>query len=609
MDLTAETIYPDVGQDSEPLQDNFYTPANQDFYHSGQYSELDQCEQEIRLFKLLAPEEEGQIKVELETTRLKCHTEMPKKYNAISYFAGKHFETEVIYVNDVEFNAFANLVSALRQIQSSKEFLDQNNHPQLFWADQICINQSKLDERSHQVNFMRKIYEHANVVLAYLGPSSNDHNWVKAASQLEAGRTQDCSINLDEETLTFDGDKYISVHDQEFQQDWESLRALLKCPWWHRGWIYQEVLVAQKVVVLFGAGIMDWDHLTCALHIVHELKRLLYVQLFNGKSSEAMCRVLCGHEPASHGVFLVQQRHKWQADREANILELLCHARRCEVTDARDRVFAFTGLADPGYGIIPDYKATISALVRHICKRIILFDENLNSLIYCTTNREWRSKRKDIPSWSSDWSCRKIENFYFIYGPAMHSPRFRASDHTTSAVAFHSHGHDADSILEVQCLFIDRLANEGSLGPFSESCELQNDKEWKRLAGSTSKTSRESYVINKTMSLKVAFVRVLLRGRRPKDPQRGLINRQLTLEYGRFFRSPKGYLGVTKHIGDLRCTDYICVLLGAAVPFILRRIDDHFILISDAYVEGLMYGEAIKLMEQGVLSVETIRIH
>jgi hypothetical protein len=81
------------------------------------------------------------------------------------------------------------------------------------------------------------------------------------------------------------------------------------------------------------------------------------------------------------------------------------------------------------------------------------------------------------------------------------------------------------------------------------------------------------------------------------------------LKMGRTFRSPGHYIGVTKMGTDVRPTDHICVILGANVPFILRKIEDHFMLISDAYVEGLMYGEAIKMMRRGILDVATVDIH
>jgi hypothetical protein len=44
----------------------------------------------------------------------------------------------------------------------------------MLWADQICIDQSNLDERSQQVLLMKAIYEKALTVFVYLGEGSPD---------------------------------------------------------------------------------------------------------------------------------------------------------------------------------------------------------------------------------------------------------------------------------------------------------------------------------------------------------------------------------------------------------------------------------------------------
>jgi hypothetical protein len=74
-----------------------------------------------------------------------------------------------------------------------------------------------------------------------------------------------------------------------------------------------------------------------------------------------------------------------------------------------------------------------------------------------------------------------------------------------------------------------------------------------------------------------------------------------------FFRSPKGYIGLA-HPGA-KHTDKICILLGASVPFILRWCADHYVLVSEAYVHGLMYGEAINMAMRGELEVEAVNIY
>ena len=50
--------------------------------------------------------------------------------------------------------------------------------------------------------------------------------------------------------------------------------------------------------------------------------------------------------------------------------------------------------------------------------------------------------------------------------------------------------------------------------------------------------------------------------------------------------------------------DLICVLFGCSIHVILREIDGHYILISDAYVSGYMYGEGIEELMQWSLHSE-----
>jgi hypothetical protein len=60
----------------------------------------------------------------------------------------------------------------------------------------------------------------------------------------------------------------------------------------------------------------------------------------------------------------------------------------------------------------------------------------------------------------------------------------------------------------------------------------------------------------------------------------------------RFFITEKGYMG----LGSLgtKPGDCVCILFGGPTPFILRDLDaGHHQFISDAYVHGVMHGEAL----------------
>jgi len=75
------------------------------------------------------------------------------------------------------------------------------------------------------------------------------------------------------------------------------------------------------------------------------------------------------------------------------------------------------------------------------------------------------------------------------------------------------------------------------------------------------------------------------------------------MHWKRFAASLKGYLTsvpVSSLPGDI-----LCIVMGAAVPFVLRPVDGGYQLIGECYVHGLMNGEALKIPE---LKVETLII-
>jgi len=55
--------------------------------------------------------------------------------------------------------------------------------------------------------------------------------------------------------------------------------------------------------------------------------------------------------------------------------------------------------------------------------------------------------------------------------------------------------------------------------------------------------------------------------------------------------------------------DIICVLLGCKCPVILRSVENHYILIGEAYIDGCMYGEALRTAANGSLKLQTFDIY
>jgi hypothetical protein len=90
----------------------------------------------------------------------------------------------------------------------------------------------------------------------------------------------------------------------------------------------------------------------------------------------------------------------------------------------------------------------------------------------------------------------------------------------------------------------------------------------------------------------------------------GLYSVQLdrTCHRRRFFATSRGQIGFGPTHTQPR--DLICVFYGGETPYILRKdpAADTFELIGEAYVHGLMYGEAFEMRDQGLVSDTTITI-
>lgn len=67
-----------------------------------------------------------------------------------------------------------------------------------------------------------------------------------------------------------------------------------------------------------------------------------------------------------------------------------------------------------------------------------------------------------------------------------------------------------------------------------------------------------------------------------------------------FARSSKDYYILGPEIMEVG--DVICVLLGGKIPFCLRPRGNHYFLVGECYVHGLMDGEAVEMMNRRELS-------
>ncbi|KAF1992191.1 HET-domain-containing protein, partial [Aulographum hederae CBS 113979] len=137
------------------------------------------------------------------------------RYEALSYAWEGQKPTERFICEGKELLITANCLSALRSIWAKFTV-----HA-CVWIDAICIDQSNVAERGHQVGLMRDIYSHAFLTAIWLGDESDN-------SRL-------CFRRM------MDSDRGGRLKAEELR----SLFDLLRRNWFQRAWVLQEVAVAK----------------------------------------------------------------------------------------------------------------------------------------------------------------------------------------------------------------------------------------------------------------------------------------------------------------------------------------------------------------------------
>ncbi|KAF2168766.1 hypothetical protein M409DRAFT_20783 [Zasmidium cellare ATCC 36951] len=104
-------------------------------------------------------------------------------YAALSYAWKEEGESDPegrLIVNGLAVEVQSNLYNAIRSLCNTMRADEL-----MLWVDFICINQADLDERGHQVQLMRRIYEQATYVVAWLGLPHRDEQIQKAIEFME----------------------------------------------------------------------------------------------------------------------------------------------------------------------------------------------------------------------------------------------------------------------------------------------------------------------------------------------------------------------------------------------------------------------------------------
>jgi hypothetical protein len=247
-------------------------------------------------------------------------------YIALSYAWGVNVRYADIGLNGSPFPVAKNLWDFLVQVRSDDRYA-------VYWIDAICIDQTNVHERNHQVQMMRQIYSNAESVSVWLGEDDPVTNSNTAMNYL---------------TIR---EPYKHLHSHLFwnQRQAKAVLALCNRPYWTRMWIVQEILLAKDITIYCGPKAMSWQHFQ---NFFNDIVKLPAVW----KQHFPITPVL--KSPAAN---IVKAKTTWDGQQSLTSLLRLC--RDQQSTDIRDKIYALHGLANDTVDLKIDYGISVEDLL------------------------------------------------------------------------------------------------------------------------------------------------------------------------------------------------------------------------------------------------------
>ncbi|KAH7305871.1 heterokaryon incompatibility protein-domain-containing protein [Stachybotrys elegans] len=318
-------------------------------------------------------------------------------FETISYVWGTPVKKQPVICNGQDIFVTENLAAALRQVRLPEK-------PRTLWADSICINQADTEERGHQVSLMHQIYKRSKRTLICLGASDHGH------ATIAAGLVDDVDLrfrsvfgqaDFDWSANSFpfpNGDDPLRSHS-----GWASFGVLLRQPWFKRGWVVQEAALGQDdAVVQWGDVQINWMKLVQAyIWFIRKAQKLPSVeQLWLSDL---------------HLQGYIQRRNReaitfWPEGRLPSVthLDIFNHARSLDVTDPRDRIYAFLSLANlnetPLLSVQPTYEAPYTHAYRDFAVEYLQKFQDLDILHFVQHDNQ--TLDSNYPSWIPRWDLR-----------------------------------------------------------------------------------------------------------------------------------------------------------------------------------------------------------
>jgi hypothetical protein len=600
-----------------------------------QYTPIDSEAGEIRVLRIQdAVFRADPVVVDVVTINLSS-SDCPN-YGALSYYWGEPKFDHSIICDGKALQVNASLHECLKRHRR-----DWLGKPEFLWADAICINQKDKDELNLQLLLMGKIYQSAEIVFVDLGDIPLQ--WYVAYDLMFRTKVI-CHLLKDQQppgTMDNFNERFALPPFDHIA--WKAYMQLFSSPWLRRTWTIQEMVLARQIRVRFGRFNFDWDDIVNTSDFI-ALQRVPIT-------------TLTSHEQQI-GLLNFSRIRRIQIDFRSGRLtpmQLLWRARESQVSNPRDKVIALLGMLLTRRSTFrPDYTWSTDKLFYHFAAYVLeqfSFTERAAMLSYAGLHR--RQIVGNLPSWAPDWLAQSdigpavfttIREKPFDAAKGSLPVMYALGDYekgecfitqTSLSLGKITHlsvaeGDERDESSQEEANVLRRESHEDKMREMLQAVDCK----WLRWYQAVSQVLLQAISEGKLRynEPEEAFARTLLAGDQYTDqnatltsvpinnPREALAATVAEISAGksatvsivtgsvaniykvqalvacrrrRFGITDQGYMGLVPSCSQIG--DEVHILGGATVPFVMRhRAERNFILVGDAYIHGVMEGEAVQ---------------
>jgi hypothetical protein len=275
----------------------------------------------------------------------------------------------------------------------------------LVWIDSVCIDQSPGlgdKEKEAQIPLMGTVFSRASRVISWLGYSSG------------SSRAYDTILYLAEKSDAFhrhpeaEATKLVSGYNP----GWKELADFFADPYFKRVWVYQEVVLARELHIVFGGVCMKWETILRVVNIVRHPNLEVFLRPSNREDRDAILGVV-------NAAAMLASRNR--APQVYDLNEILESSVPMQATKPHDKVYAIFGMIDRNHHkdpIAPRYDLPVEEVYRSTMIHVLSTTKSLHLLHLAGLGRQ---QDRRLPSWVPDFAQQKIQALHVGMKPKFHA--------------------------------------------------------------------------------------------------------------------------------------------------------------------------------------------